>query len=115
MSWEASAGIIGVGFLWLINITAFQLNDEEHASIKAFLVMMSFVLALPLINFARQLAIDNSAGTEITNMWSTFLGTSMFVVFITFLYLFYYWFFSIINMLKKVRDTRRERSGDVRE
>jgi len=112
MSWEASAGIIGVGFLWLLNMTAFQLNDDEHASIKAFLLMMSFFLSLPLLNFARQLALDNAASANAANMWSILVGTGMFVVFITFLYLFYYWFHTVLLMLRRVQKKNRVKKGE---
>lgn len=115
MTYEAAVAIIGTGFLWLLNITAFQLNDREHGSIKAFLMMMSFFLSVPLLNFARQILIDNSAGSEATNMMSIFLGGGMFSVLIVFIYLFYYWVRNILLFFTNLNDERKAKKGDVYE
>jgi uncharacterized membrane protein (DUF485 family) len=107
MSWEASAGIVAIGAVWMVNLTAFGLDKEKHPHIKMFLMMMSFFLLVPVINFARQLAVDNSASAEATNMLAILLGAFMFTVLVTAIYFFYSWLVELFRAMQKARQEER--------
>lgn len=107
MSWEASAGIIAIGAVWLVNLTAFGLDKEKHPHIKMFLMMMSFFLLVPVINFARELAVDNSASTSAISMLTILLGSFMFVVLIMSIYFFYTWLAELFRAIMKLREEKR--------
>ena len=107
MSWETSAGIIAIGAVWLVNLTAFGLDKGKHPHIKMFLMMMSFFMLVPVLNFARQLSIDNSASTAATSMLTILFGSFLFVVTITAIYFFYNWLYELFHALMKVRAEKR--------
>lgn len=91
MSWQLAISAMILGIMALFFLISLIFREKEHIALKLFFLFVAIYISFLGINYALQLAIDNSSSTAVKNTIISIHQLNIYVLFgFTGYFIFYY-------------------------